>query len=303
MGRWVLKKVKAEIGDLYPLIPDPAFKGKRKPAQQNFAEEDEGVPLGYLTPVAYLWTRTVTCKNPACRATVPLLRQTWLCKKKDHFVALKVIVPKGAKRVRFEVAESGTELGLGFDPAQFSKAGNSTCPFCETVANNDYAKVEGCAGRIGMQPMAVVCTRPGARGKVYLAADGLPPELLPAADVCRRRIVELCERTGLTVPDEPIINDAKNANFCILYGLDQFSKLFTPRQMLSLLTFAAAVRQASQALSVGSAEHAKAVASMLACALDKVIDCNTALCTWEPIAPVRPTSVREASNTDGLGLW
>ena len=28
-GEWVLKEVKAEIGDLYPLIPDPAFRGKR----------------------------------------------------------------------------------------------------------------------------------------------------------------------------------------------------------------------------------------------------------------------------------
>ncbi len=28
-GKWVLKKVKAEIGDLYPLIPDPDFKGQR----------------------------------------------------------------------------------------------------------------------------------------------------------------------------------------------------------------------------------------------------------------------------------
>jgi hypothetical protein len=25
-GEWVLKKVKAEIGDLYSLIPDPAFR-------------------------------------------------------------------------------------------------------------------------------------------------------------------------------------------------------------------------------------------------------------------------------------
>ena len=29
--------------------------------------------------VAYLWARTVTCKN--CRATMPLLKTRWLCKK------------------------------------------------------------------------------------------------------------------------------------------------------------------------------------------------------------------------------
>ena len=82
--------------------------------------------------------------------------------------------------------------------------------------------------------MGVACTRPGARGKVYLAADEFTAGLLPDDDTCRHRIGELCKRTGLTVPDEPIINDAKNANFCILYGLNQFSKLFTSRQMLCL---------------------------------------------------------------------
>jgi len=124
-----------------------------------------------LTPVAYLWTRTVKCKNPACGATVPLVKQTWLCKKKGRYVALKMIAlpspsgrgGEGAKRVRFEVVEATNEKGLGFDPAAFSKGGNATCPFCGTVADNTYVKSEGQAGRMGVQPMAIVCTRPGAR--------------------------------------------------------------------------------------------------------------------------------------------
>ena len=36
--------------------------------------------------VAYLWARTVTCKN--CRATVPLLKTRWLCKKANKRVLL-----------------------------------------------------------------------------------------------------------------------------------------------------------------------------------------------------------------------
>ena len=36
--------------------------------------------------VAYLWARTVTCKN--CRATVPLLKTRWLCKKTNKRVLL-----------------------------------------------------------------------------------------------------------------------------------------------------------------------------------------------------------------------
>jgi putative DNA methylase len=110
-GEWVLKKVKAEIGDLYPPIPDPSAPKTRvelgadqvelaekgfESIQGSFAEETPpnppaggggsdspsvhgGTEGGFLTPVAYLWTRTVKCKNPACGATVPLVRQTWLC--------------------------------------------------------------------------------------------------------------------------------------------------------------------------------------------------------------------------------
>ena len=82
-GKWVLKQVKAEIGDLYPPIPDPAAAG----AQQGEGQlgMDWVAPAsagehgkGMLTPIAYLWTRTVRCKNPACGGVVPLARQTWL---------------------------------------------------------------------------------------------------------------------------------------------------------------------------------------------------------------------------------
>ncbi len=139
-----------------------------------FAKGDQQrlrVAKGFLTPVAYLWTRTVRCKNRSCGATVPLVKQTWLCKKKDRYVALRIIAPKGQKRVRFEVVESTTETGIGFDPTAFSKAGNATCPFCGTVADSDYVMAEGCAGRMSQQMIAVVCTRSGEQGKKYLAAS------------------------------------------------------------------------------------------------------------------------------------
>ena len=71
-------------------------------------------PPGFLMPVAYLWTRTVTCKNPNCGATVPLVKQTWLCKKEDRYVALKMIAPKGqeAGPLRGRGGALGDRLGL-----------------------------------------------------------------------------------------------------------------------------------------------------------------------------------------------
>ena len=282
-GEWVLEKVKKEIGDLYPLIPDPEYKGRRSETQSSLwpSAKDNEVPPGYLVPVAYLWTRTVRCKNPACGATVPLVRQTWLCKKPGRYVALRMIAPKGAKRVRFEVVESRTEKGLGFDPAGFSKAGNATCPFCGTVADNAYVKAEGCAKRMGQQMMAIVCTRPGRQGKLYLAADDYP-EFVPDAEAIRKRIEALCQRTGLTVPTEPIINDAKNALFCILYGLKTWGDLFTPRQMLCLLSFAAASHLAMAQFERERIDREKALAvgTYFGVLLNRVADYNSTICAW-----------------------
>ncbi len=60
-GWWVLQKAKADLERFYPVV--------------------DGKPT-----VAYLWARTVKCKN--CRATVPLLKTRWLCKKDKKRVLL-----------------------------------------------------------------------------------------------------------------------------------------------------------------------------------------------------------------------
>ncbi|HOK06030.1 MAG TPA: DUF1156 domain-containing protein, partial [Syntrophales bacterium] len=285
-GEWVLKKVKVEIEDLYPLIPDPEAKGNRPVVQPEMWESSEKktVPPGFLMPVAYLWTRTVRCKNPSCGATVPLVRQTWLCKKKDRYVALRMIAPKGEKKVRFEVTESRTEKGPGFDPAGFSKGGNATCPFCGTVADSDYVKTEGRAKRMGEQMMAIVCTRPGRQGKIYLSANDYS-QYLPDDEAIQKRIEALCQRTGLTVPGEPIEANPRSMD-TQHFGFETWGELFTPRQMLCLLTFAEAVREAVGELERESVERerAKAVGTYLGASLDKVAEIGNNLGRWEPVA-------------------
>lgn len=43
--------------------------------------------------VAYLWARTVKCKS--CRATIPLLKTRWLCKKDNKRVLLTMTANSG----------------------------------------------------------------------------------------------------------------------------------------------------------------------------------------------------------------
>jgi len=320
-GRWVLERVKAEIGDLYP--PIPANAGEQSRTNWQFVLPGYSAPLpagtpAPLTPVAYLWTRTVQCPNPACGATVPLFRQTWLCKrsprrgKKGRYIALRVTPDQVAKRVRFAVVHSSAKTEkeaiaeFGFDPRTGSSRGNATCPFCGSTVKSAYVKAEGQAGRIGTQPMAVVCTRKGERGKIYLAADDLTPsppsplplsaaergrgaqggrgEVWPDDDAIRARIERLCAETGLTVPEEPIFSGDSRAFFTHLYGLTRFSDLFTPRQLLALLTFVKHVRAAHEAmLEQGmEPERAKAVATYLALVVSHTADWDSGLARWIP---------------------
>jgi len=295
-GQWVLEKVRAEIGDLYPPIPDPEATpeeiGADPQAVLEFAKDAQGrltVPRGYLTPVAYIWTRTVTCKNPSCGVAVPLARQTWLCKKPGRYVAMRMVADKGTKRVRFEVVEAATEKGIGFDPTGFSRGGNATCQFCGTVADVDYVKDEGWAGRMGQQLMAVICIRGGRTGKVYVGGTTIGPGL-PANGVVESRLTAFVGQGNPTVPNEPIAglpDDCRDNSLGITvrpYGLRHWADLFTSRQMIALSTFIRTLTLSAHEMVANAIapDVIKAVHTCLACVLDKLADFNSSLCVLKP---------------------
>ncbi|MEA5560882.1 DUF1156 domain-containing protein [Planktothrix agardhii] len=282
-GNWVIEKVRDEIGDLYPEIRVGEIlisEGEQldlftqsQPKQLTLAQS--------LTPVAYLWTRTVKCPNPSCAATVPLVRQTWLCKKSKKYVALQVIPNYDTKKVEFKVFESTTENGLGFDPSSGSTRGNSICRHCgTTVPSKPYIQDQGKAGKIGQQLMAIVCTTDGEKGKTYLSGTTYK-HYLPDDFAIAKRLEKIVEETGINTPDEPVKvwSGVFNAP---LYGLDKFEKLFTSRQLLSLMTFVKWVKLAHQEmLQQGYEEElAKAIVTYLCLGIGKVLDRLSALGVW-----------------------
>jgi putative DNA methylase len=294
-GKWVLERVKQEVGDLYPAIPDPSAPARYlEPLQQQefvtsgFEKRlpELTVPGGYLTPVAYLWTRTVKCKSFQCQGTVPLVRQTWLCKKPGRYIALRVTPGKDGHPI-FSVVQSGQRSEeaaiseFGFDPGEFSKAGNAACVLCGTVADSQYVKQEAQAGRMGKELMAVACTRPGRQGKVYLSANGLDSTVLPDDSAIRKRIEKLCAETGLTPPEEPLVD--KSADQLPLYGMTHYGQLFTPRQLLVLLTFVKWVRQAQMEMlkTEYHEEQAKAVTTALGLWVDRINSQGCLICRWD----------------------
>jgi putative DNA methylase len=268
-GKWVIERAKEEIGDLYKPIPDPNGKG-------------------ILTTVAYLWTRTVRCKNLSCGAVVPLVRQTWLCKKSGKYIALKVTPDQEKKRPKFSVVSSYAKSEkeaieqFGFDPGKFSKGGNASCIFCGTVATSDYVKQEGQAKRMDKQLMAVVCTKEGRPGKIYLSAEDVPKDLIPDEKEIWERIERLCEETGLTIPDEDMDTNDPTTVAGRGFGISKWYELFTPRQLLALLTFTKWVRKAEEEMRNEDYddEFKKSIITYLALALNRMASYNTSVNPW-----------------------
>lgn len=294
-GNRVLKEITPDIETLYPNIRDPEFRRADTAVQVDLLKErqHDNLPEGYVAPVAYLWTRIVTCRNPRCGASVPLVKQTWLCRKTGRYVALKIVALSGKKHARFEVVEARSEKEMGFDPSIGSKAGNATCHFCGTVADSDYVKAEGCGGRMSEQLMAVVAR--DSKGHTRYLAAGECADCVPSADLIEERIRLLCERSRLQIPDTVILDDGKSSCWCRLYGLIRFSDLHLRRQLLCLLTITAAIRAFVTGCFYPSSDHSRAVATYLALALDRVANYSTSICVWRPTRTcVLPTFSRQA---------
>jgi len=283
-GNWVLEKVKAEIGDLYPLIPDPEYKGHRPKMQAVFwkASKKDDIPLGFLVPAVYLWTRTVTCKNQNCRAAVPLSKMQWIRRerkdKPGRYIALNRRLDKSTKRVSFLPVEAAHRSEMTV-PEISMKAGNVACPFCGSVNDEEYVKAEGRAGRMFCQLMAVGATRQDRKGKIYVGSNTLSEEAVLNSRLVEERLTRIVTGSRLNSPDEPVVRDGKQSVWVDLYGLTHFGKIFLPRQLAVGLSCAHRIHESYDAM-IGSGvieEHARAVSACLAMALDRHMNQNNTL--------------------------
>jgi adenine-specific DNA methylase len=284
-GDWVLRQAQkggahggAPLQDFYP--PDP----------------DGSIPVGYI------WARTVPCQNPTCGAEIPLMRQTWLAKKDNKKVALKIVPDHAHKRVEFEIVGQAGDVGahggapslghggapsLGFDPERGTVArANVECPLCGSVIDDKTTRRLFQEGKAGQRMVAVVLHHPQQRGKRYRLATAADLNAYRAAEqelwrVCAR----LREEWGVEpVPDEPL-PPLETLGFRVQrYGLTRWGDMFNARQQLALVTFVDAVRRAhAQMLAQGAdPEFAKAVATYLALVISRMTDFETSLAAWHP---------------------
>lgn len=284
-GRKILDETGKSVADLYARIPRKVKSTANKQGLLAI-ESPRAAKSDNLSIVAYYWTRTAPCPNPACGATVPLYRQTWLRRKESGYVALKPELDHERKIVRFSVVEADSESALGFDPTAGSETSSTVCPFCKSAVEGSYVRAFGDNRGFGQQLMCVIALNPEGSGKLYFTDESLTADEVQRQAISEKRARLLEEELGNGSLDE-VIPPTGNAGLATgnsyLYGIHTFRQMFTPRQRLTLLTMAREIRRAHDLMLNGSmpADRAKAVVTCLSVWLSRLTDRFNALARWD----------------------
>ena len=308
-GRWVLARARKELAAYYPTYAgfEPLTPGMEyDPRSLQLLEiDEEGVaqvdslnaefdkaylkdpenPRWIAKPtVAYLWARTVTCKQ--CRSALPLLKTRWLCKKERKRVLLTMEPDAEQSGVVFGVQsdvpqnggnaaqrrEQDKRIGAG----TMSRTG-ATCPCCGAIMTMGDIRFEGRAGRLAATMTSVVVH--GPKGKEYRVPTDHERE---AAEVSEEQLQALYADIPFGLPEEPLPSKEALGFRVPLYGFDTWRKLFTNRQLLALSSFVCVVREARSAIHLhcDNRDWTQAITSMLACGFDRMLDFNSTILSW-----------------------
>lgn len=265
VGAEIKREAEKELADLYPMDKDG------------------------VTPIAYLWARTVRCESPNCGAEIPLVRSFWLCKKASRKRALRHRAerPKGEPpRVAFEVFEPKTEEEVPGGTVTRAKA---TCVCCGVVLPPERVRAQLAAQRGGAdvvfdakghrtggaRMLAVVTLRPGETGRHYRLPVERDYDAVRKAQARVAKLLAEWERGGkqglCPVPDEPLPPIGTLGFRVQRYGMLQWGDLFTARQKVVLARIAHIVQRS---------RDEQASSELLALALDRVSSRSSSLCLW-----------------------
>lgn len=230
---------------------------------------------GEATVIAWIWARTVTCPNPACGGEVPLAKSFDLSKKKGKEAHVEMECEGGEPR--FFVAS-----GLAKREGTVNRKG-AVCPHCGQPVGFEYIREQSRTVGMGARLMAVVAE--AKKGRLYISPD---EEQIKAADVEKPE----------DYPTGELANYPGHLNTKI-YGLDEFDKLFTNRQLTALTTFSDLVAEAQEKVradaiaagmpddgtglakdGTGATAYGQAVGVYLAFLVDQLTNQSSTICTW-----------------------
>lgn len=260
-GRWMSVEAQSRIGHHYP---------------DAIAEDGSR-----LTPIAWLWARTIPSPDPAWNGSVPLVK-TWIVSKRPgkKVVWVEPSADPAAQTVSYTVRTGGRPPS-GTIPEGRGKGGGECLA---TGAPIPFERIREASkqGLLGADLTAVVAE--GRGGRVYVTPTA---EQVDAASVT------------VEEPDLGSIFEVPGRINVVGYGLTRWTQLFTPRQLLALTTFsdlladvhaqiaedarAAGLSAATTRLrdgGTGAVAYADAVVTYLAFVVDKCSDYWSSICSW-----------------------
>jgi adenine-specific DNA methylase len=247
-----------------------------------------------LSVRTYLWARTVRCEGPGCGIEVPLIRSLWIARKGRRSVALKLRATEDGK-VAIEVVHSPSTKEVSESTV---KRGSATCPACGFTTPVDSVRRQLKSRHGGAADARLLCVvtssaRDGERGYRTQTEQDRTALIRALESLNKRKNSELGPLK--VIPDEKLDVRGIRHTWAMIYGIESWGDLFTPRQALSLSIFAKLVREAAQQPGLArEPELAAAVQTCLAFALDKCADYWSSASTWMPRETVRDTFARQA---------
>ena len=263
-GEWMKREANQKIGKFYPKVRITQKIG------DTAIEKDANV-------IAWIWARTVTCPNPACRCKMPLANN-FVLSKKNQTIWVKPELNKADKKFVYTIQTNG-------EPSKCPKIGKSKfqCIECGTSVGVDHIKSEAKAGRMGADLIAIVAE--GEKGRAYIEPS-------------REQLDVFNEIPIQSISLGKLSYNPKDLWTCE-YSLDTFESLFSPRQLLALTTFSDLigevvdrVRQDARDAGMhddekplaeggdGALAYAQAIATYLAFAVDKMADYSSTICVY-----------------------
>ena len=207
------------------------------------------------TAAAWLWARTATCPNPACRIETILSTTWWLSKKPGSRAWVEPSVSEGAVVLDVVVGHTGVA-----PPAPKIGDGVFECVGCSSVLDGKYLRAEGAAGRMGVRLVAVIeeATDGGRRRRVFRSPE---PAEVARANVQRPEDIS-----------QILINPKGQGVRVTNYGMLEWADIYTARQLVALTTFADLVADVHDTVTADGAspEWATAVSTLLGLGVGKL---------------------------------
>ena len=297
-----------------PSPPTPKFGGEesgKSPRMGDLGAAPQPPTLGEKERIQnYLWAHTVQC--PHCESTVPLSPNWWIDRslgaiKKGAICAVKPVPNLAEKRVDFELIKGKKGKGNtiqtpdgDFDPNDFStmSRGVGKCPNCESVIEDSVIKKQAQDIGLGHQLYAVAFKK--NQGTLeFRIANNID---LQGFELAEKRLRELENSdSSYLIPDIhiPYSNRVYERDCVDQLGLTNWKVFFNSRQLLTLVTYVEIINEAKEKMRAELGEEkTRAIATYLACLLDRCIDHNCRLSCWK----INPAFPARASASHSLNL-